>query len=177
MMEPVTMGLFIAITAAFGGLIAWARVKKVTVPRPLTWAEAPIVVAGAGINPAAVKEAVDWWLARGHKIAIGHYGSRPTGAITIEVDKTLDERASFDDPDSCIKLGVTTVTADGTKIKEARIRLLYGGDALSLAHEIGHALGYGPGPGVKLHHPFGIPSGHMMHPSRAGWKDWRGLEV
>lgn len=149
----------LAVAAAVGGVVAWGRVRTVEVPRVARWETPPEVRARPGVDLDALDEAVRWWSARGHPLRIVPADeSRLGGVIEVAVDRTLPEGI----------LGLTHKwAAPGTRsITWAEIRVAPGADALVLAHELAHALGY--------EHPHAAPSGHILHPTRPGW-DGRGV--
>lgn len=156
MVSAILLGAGLAVSAAIGGLVAWGRVRSVSVPRPARWATPPRIWRGSGVDREALEVAIRWWRARGHDVWIG--GASDPSAILVVAQPQPEGRA-----------GSTHcwATPDGATLVRAEVSVAPGADALTLAHELGHALGY--------EHPVAPPSGHLMHPSRPGW-DGRGLE-
>jgi hypothetical protein len=159
--DPRLLGLGLVLSLLFGGVIAWGRVKPVKVPRVGSWEDVPVVCAGRGVDPAALDQAAVWWDSQGHELEL----SCERWTVSIDIDATLDTRASVDDV--ALTHGVTVLHTDQAVVVAAEIRVLPGADALVIAHELGHALG--------LLHPRFAPSGHILHPSRPGW-DGRGVQ-
>lgn len=143
-----------SVAAVVGGLVLWGRVRSVDVPQPYSWGDAVVVVCpGPEVDPAALVEAVSWWVDLGHRVSVGSASCD----VTIDVDVALEDHG----------LTRCTSTTDGQQVAcQAWVRR--GAAALVIAHELGHALGY--------QHPDGAPTGHMMHRSSPGW-DARGLRV
>lgn len=154
--SALLLGTGLAVSAAIAGVVAWGRVRSVTVPRPARWASAPRIWRGSGVDRARLEEAIRWWRARGHDLWIG--GPSEPSAILVVAQPQPEGRA-----------GNTRcwATPDGSTLVRAEVEVRPEADALTIAHELGHALGY--------LHPVAAPSGHLMHPSRPGW-DGRGLE-
>lgn len=147
----------LVVAAAIGGVVAWGRVRTVDVPRRGSWESPPAAWVTAAVDRGGLDRAVAWWAARGHRIRL--VDSYAASVIEVRVDRSLPEGLR----------GLTHVWATpGTRaLVRAEVRLAPGADAIVIAHELGHALGW--------EHPPAAPSGHMMHPSRPGW-DGRGLE-
>lgn len=158
--DPRLLALGLALSAVIGGIVAWGRVRAVHVPTVGTWADVPVVCPGQGVPDDALRQAVAWWDQRGRPIEVGC----SDWSVSLDVDPTLDERASVDDVS--LTHGMTALHADGQTIVAAEIRILPGSDALVIAHELGHAFG--------LLHPRAAPTGHILHPHRPGW-DGRGV--
>lgn len=160
-MSAAVLGLAgLAVAAVIGGVVAWGRVRTVDVPRRGHWETPPAVHAARGVDGAALDRAVRWWAARGHRLVLLPPDSSRLGVgVEVRVDRALPEGLR----------GLTHVWATpGTRtLVRAEVRLAPGADALVIAHELGHVLGW--------EHPPAAPSGHMMHPTRPGW-DGRGLE-
>jgi hypothetical protein len=157
--SPVLLGLGLAVSGVVAAIIGWGRVRDVEVPRAGSWSPPPVVCA-RGVRLEEFSEAVGWWRRQGHPIALSC--ERPT--MTLDADPTVDTRGSVED--LSVTHGITRVRQDGPRIVSAEIRVLPGADALTVAHELGHALGY--------RHPPAAPTGHLLHPHRPGW-DGRGL--
>lgn len=157
--SPILLTLGLSLTAAVLSVAAWGRFRSVEVPRPATWPGPVQICVRAGVDVAEVDQAVGWWRSRGHAVSRGCPG------VEIWGDPAVDTRSSVDDPE--VVHGHTRVQAAGDRIVFAEIRVVPDADALVVAHELGHALGY--------RHPRFAPTGHLMHPSRPGW-DGRGLE-
>jgi len=159
--SPVLLVAGLLTTAATLAVVAWGRLRPVDVPRAGRWENDVVVCPDDEVDLAALERAADWWRERGHVIRIDC-----PGRVTVVTDPTLDTRDSVDDPD--LVHGRTRVWQVGPEIASAEIRVLPDAGPLVLAHEIGHALGY--------RHPWGAPTGHLMHSAQPGW-DGRGLEV
>lgn len=142
----------LAVVAAALGTVVWGRVRAVAVPRVATWPAAVEVCATPDVDPTALRRALQAWRDLGHDI---DYGTRC--AVSIRVDYLLEGHG----------LCRSTATTDGQMIR-AEVLVRSGSDAVALAHELGHALGY--------EHPAAPPTGHLMHPTAPGW-DARGLEA
>jgi hypothetical protein len=165
----------LAVSVGVGVVIAWGRVRSVTVPQPAHWTAPPAVCVSGDVDHAALRDALDAWRSHGHRILRSCDG-RP--GITVAVDPALDdagpsggdpgEHTATDEMGRPSRWGTTHVVALGDVMVSAEIRLHPHAGALTLAHELGHALGY--------LHPVAAPTGHLMHPSSPGW-DWRGLEA
>lgn len=153
--------VFCVVTALAAVIVLWGRVRTVEVPHPARWEDPFVVCPGEGVASAALDEAVTWWKEMGHDLEVGC----DEWSVSVDVDPALDTRASVED--LAVTHGETHVWAVDGVVAAAEIRVLPGADALVLAHELGHALGY--------LHPLAPPSGHLLHPSRPGW-DGRGLE-
>lgn len=158
---PLRLAAFVAVTLAAVGAVVWGRVRTVDVPQVAVWADVPAVCAGPGVPLAALDTALEWWAER------GHHATRSCDAwtVSIDVDPTIDQRASVEDV--TLTHGLTVLHAEGGVAVAAEIRVLPHASALVLAHELGHALGY--------QHPPAAPTGHLMHALRPGW-DGRGLQ-
>jgi hypothetical protein len=173
-MEPLLIGGIITAVVAGAGIL-FGRLKKVKVPQNGTWEKPPTVRYEVPTNEDDITRAVNWWGKIGHKVKIVEKSPPNTpladGEIRIRIDPAeVDRRRPPVVEDGEIKGGGhgvtdTTIGKDG-KIQHALI-LLYQNDALTLAHELGHALGFG--------HPSNTPTGHMMNPTKPGWDDHRGL--
>lgn len=150
-----------ALSTAILGVVAWGRVRSVTPRRVDRWEHTPTLWYGPGVDRLDLNEALRTWRGLGHAVVLV---PGPDANITITVDPALGP-AGFDDSGD---LGVTKVytTVDHVLVKAA-VRVASEADALVLAHEIGHALGY--------QHPWFCPTGHLLNPRRPGW-DTRGLE-
>lgn len=142
------------------GVVAWGRVRPVEVPRLARWEGTMTVCPGRGVSVLELERAVTWWRFRGWDAVV----SCDAWNVSVEVDPTLDTRASVEDVGTTH--GVTRVHAQDGVVVLAEIRVLPGADALVLAHELSHALGFGH---AKL-----APTGHITHPHAPGW-DGRGL--
>jgi hypothetical protein len=144
------LGLLAAVLAGVG--VGVGRTREVRVPRPARWDEAMIVCPGAGVDLDALDRAVAWWVDLGHDVEVD---CEAPWAVGIDADPSLHT------------LGLTHVQARGGLVDTAHIRIRPAAWDLVIAHELGHALGY--------QHARHAPTGHLMHPSRAGW-DARGLD-
>ena len=155
--------LFVAgavVSAAIAGVVAWGRVRAIAPRRVDTWPTTPTLWYGPGVDAISVGRALDVWRGLGHVI---ERVASPAAGITIVVDPSLGVvNLDGDHTD-----GLTMVSALDHRIVRASIRVATRADAVTIAHEIGHALGY--------KHPLFCPTGHLMHPRRPGW-DTRGLE-
>lgn len=153
MSPALVVGLLAAGIA--GGAAGWGRLRPVEVPRAGVWLARPVVWADPEIEGRELARAVGWWAAHGE--ILDHTADRRIATVILRIDPLLERRT----------VARTRVwQADGV-IVDADVRLRPGADALTIAHELGHALGY--------QHPRAAPSGHLLHPWSPGW-DARGLE-
>jgi hypothetical protein len=163
--SPWLLGIGGAVSAVVLAVVGWGQLRDVDVPRPLGWDHTPLTVcAGAGVDTAALGEAIGAWRDHGHPVVPS---SAPACDVEVLVDEQLDARDSVDD-DRFVH-GRASIRHTGGLIESAELRVVDGADVLVLEHELGHALGYA--------HPIGAPTGHLLHPSRPGLRDWRGLDA
>jgi len=168
-MEPnspilLALGLFTSLSVL--AAVVWGRLRRIVVPRAGKWGSDPITiwepVEFTNDDKVNLVTAIAVWVELGHRLTIGNVG---TQFIGIVVDKGLDTRDSVED--ETVTFGRTRVTQERGQIVSATVRVLPEPSALTLAHELGHALGF--------LHPAGVPTGHLLHPTNPGW-DTRGLE-
>ncbi len=164
-------GLGISAAATILVQLAWARVKAVKVPRDGRWRSPPSIVLGPGVSETAVTRALDWWSDLGHEFGPLSRESGPGIVILVDPARVdaLGPSVVVSTDAVCEAHGFTETRVDrhGRFITSADIFLRRGDDALAIAHEIGHALGY--------HHPQDPSAGHMMSSLTPGWRDSRGL--
>lgn len=142
------------------------------VPRDGRWKKPPVVAIGPDVSMTAVRKATDWWAELGHRF--GPITRSPAhDSIVILVDPArLDALRPPVVRGAEVYgegHGLTRTHREGEFLVSAEILLQNGDDALVIAHELGHAIGF--------HHPRFCPTGHMMHPSAGSWDDHRGLEA
>lgn len=175
-------GLVAALVA--GVAVVFGRVRDVEVPRRGAWSSPPSVCVEAPADRVLVGEALG--VLREHGIAPGRLLPEGTpcdlrpGLVVVSVDPSLDVPGLADiDADG----DLDEVTNDGAGVVWGRTRVHQietGGPIVEVdlrvhpraqltahVHELLHAHGYG--------HPPAAPSGHVLHPTRAGLADWRGV--
>lgn len=174
----------LAVTAVFGGVIAWGRLRSVEAPRHGTWPGVMLVCADEGVSRRDVSQAHAHLVDHGFRVRILAVGSDCTprdGLATVRVDPTLDvgtglgdgwdggNISTIDADDEGTVWGRTQVTqTQGGVILRADVALHPSQHELSTTHELLHALGWG--------HPVAPPTGHVLHPLSPGLDDWRGVE-
>lgn len=170
-------GLVTAVAA--GVAVVFGRVRDVEVPRRGAWETPPSVCVEAPADRQLVGEALG--VLREHGIAGGRLlpeGAPCTprdGLIVVVVDPSLDGEAlggpGLDDPEAVDRTvwGRTRVgqRETGGPILRVEVRLHPRAELTAHVHELLHAQGYD--------HPPQAPSGHVLHPTRASLRDWRGI--
>jgi hypothetical protein len=167
-------GLVATLVAGAG--VIYGRVRAVEVPHPASWPGTALVCAGPGVDRVALVDALE--LLEEHHLAlrllpVAEPCITRDGVVAVVVDPALDTEAGLGggiDRDAevpRITWGVTHVVAEGERIRSATVRLHPRQDVLGDTHELLHALGW--------EHPRNPPTGHVMHPSSPGLRDWRGL--
>lgn len=154
------LGGGVAAAAAVLAAAVWGRARTVEVSRPLRWPAGEVIVCGDGHT----REAVRLWREHGHPVRHGGAGDRCD--VVIDVDPTLDDRDSVED--GAYVHGRAQVLHEGGVIRAVAVRVVPGAELVVVVHEVGHSLGFA--------HPVAAPTGHVMHPSQPGLRDWRGLE-
>lgn len=161
--SPWLLGIGAGAAAVIAAVIGWGRARPVEVPRPLLWDHAPVVICVEDHASAVlVYEGVLLWREHGYPLLVGTTGCN----VRVEVNPALDDRDSVDD-DRFVH-GRTSLSHEGPVVYDGLIEVLPGSRLEVYVHELGHALGF--------QHPNAAPSGHVLHPSRPGLRDWRGLE-
>lgn len=164
----LVLGLSLVAVAA----VIWGRFRRVQVPRPYQWGAPPAIYVVDLDAMAGVHEAV-----RKLRDLTGHDLGPVIVASTVGESRGIwvvpwDERAALERGADHETQGQTTVLeALGSHLDlvHVSVRPSRVGDALVIAHELAHALGYA--------HPSNPPTGHLMAPvGRVGW-DVRGLEA
>lgn len=168
-------GLVAALAA--GVAVAVGRVQRVEVPRRGEWDAPPAVCVEAPADRQLVGDALD--VLREHGIAPGHLLPEGTpctprdGLVVVVVDPSLDGEAlpGLDEEVAVDRTvwGRTRVSQreTGGPILRVEVRLHPRAQLTAHVHELLHAHGWD--------HPRAAPSGHVLHPTRASLKDWRGI--
>ncbi len=159
--SKVLLALGLSLSAVFLGIILFARVKEVNVKTFATWEEPPVLCISKEFNQTELHQALEWWADLGYTFE----RSCETHTGSLQIDPTIDQRDSYDDVS--VTHGLTSLSVKDGKIYQAESKVLPGSDALVIAHELGHLLGF--------RHPNFCPTGHILHPHNPGW-DSRGLE-
>lgn len=164
--DPRLLVVGICTSIFFFGWILFARCKPVEVPMIGQWDRTPTICISEEVNADEVSVALRWWEDLGYTIAIDAHCRPGNYDISLDVNPLLDTRDSYDDVG--LTHGNTVVSVLDKTIEVAHIDVLPGADALTIAHEFGHALGF--------MHPLFCPTGHIMHPHNPGW-DARGIPM
>ena len=170
-------GLVAALVA--GAAVVFGRVRDVEVPRRGAWSSPPSVCVEAPADRVLVGEALG--VLREHGIAPGRLLPEGTpcdlrpGLVVVSVDPSLD-RETLPDLDegpavpaerSSWERVRVSQRETGGPIVQVDLRVHPHGQLTAHVHGLLHAHGYD--------HPPAAPSGHVLHPTRAGLADWRGV--
>ena len=173
----------IVATALAAGAVVWGRVRSVEVPRVGEWEAVPLVCA-VGVDRVALGRALDAVRDHGHRARLlppSDPCAPGDGVISIAIDQSLDDATIASSapvgieahdgelsPLSPQTWGVTACSREGRRIVRCHVRLHPQAGELAIAHELLHAHGW--------EHPPLAPTGHVLHPSSPGLRDWRGVD-
>lgn len=170
------------VTVAAGAAVVWGRVRSVEVPRRGAWGPIAPAVCVEG-HRGEVRDAIAILHDHGHDLDLlppppGGACPERVGQIVVRVDPALDTAGPLgvgwvggeigDADEAGVRWGSTRVWQEGDRIVRALVRLHPDSAETAATHELLHALGWD--------HPVAPPTGHVMHPSAAGLRDWRGVK-
>lgn len=163
---PWLGGIGVVVTVATALVIAWGRVRPVTVPLTAPPCQPLVACAAGGMSQALVVDAVG--LLREHGVTVQVVPTCDAANVVVRVEPMLDDRASADDVEPRLREQTSrTWGAGNTCVAHADVAVLDGSSLTAVVHGLLHASG--------RDHPRAAPTGHVLDPDRPSLRDWRGI--